>query len=175
MLERGATTLWESWEYPANAPSQNHPMFGSVSEWFYRSLLGINPSAPGFRTFYIKLQPAGDLDWARGNYQSAKGLISSDWKESGGIFTLRVVVPPNTRAEIWVPVRKKGTITESSSPAEVTRRERGYAVVETGSGEYIFVSEWQEHSPHLLARKADFFDGHGSRHDVHCNLFTPQC
>ncbi|MBD0289024.1 MAG: family 78 glycoside hydrolase catalytic domain, partial [Flavisolibacter sp.] len=30
MLEKSATTLWETWAYPENAPSQNHPMFGSI-------------------------------------------------------------------------------------------------------------------------------------------------
>jgi alpha-L-rhamnosidase len=49
MLAEGATTLWESWKKPDNATSMNHPMFGSISEWFYRSLLGINPAAPGFQ------------------------------------------------------------------------------------------------------------------------------
>ena len=70
MLETGATTLWETWKYPEKYPSQNHPMFGSVSEWFFRSLLGINPGAPGFRRIILKPQPAGDLTWAKGTYQS---------------------------------------------------------------------------------------------------------
>ncbi|HEY5481646.1 MAG TPA: family 78 glycoside hydrolase catalytic domain, partial [Verrucomicrobiae bacterium] len=34
MLENGATTLWEHWEFSDNTFSHNHPMFGSVSEWF---------------------------------------------------------------------------------------------------------------------------------------------
>ena len=46
MLENGATTLWEHWESSDN----NHPMFGSVSEWFHKVLAGINPApdAVGF-------------------------------------------------------------------------------------------------------------------------------
>ncbi|HTE20539.1 MAG TPA: family 78 glycoside hydrolase catalytic domain, partial [Armatimonadota bacterium] len=43
MLERGATTLWEHWEFSDNTFSHNHPMFGSVSEWFYKDLAGIRP------------------------------------------------------------------------------------------------------------------------------------
>ena len=45
MLENGATTLWEHWEFSDNTYSHNHPMFGSVSEWFYRVLAGINRCA----------------------------------------------------------------------------------------------------------------------------------
>ena len=53
MLENGATTLWETWAESDNVYSQNHPMFGSVSEWFYKSLGGIEPeeSAAGFDRF----------------------------------------------------------------------------------------------------------------------------
>ena len=40
MLENGATTLWEHWEFSDNTFSHNHPMFGSVSEWFYKVLGG---------------------------------------------------------------------------------------------------------------------------------------
>jgi alpha-L-rhamnosidase len=140
MLEEGATTLWESWEYPDNGPSQNHPMFGSVSEWFYRSLLGINPTAPGFSTFMVKPQPAADLTWAKGSYQSVKGLIESDWKIEGNAFTIRVVVPPNTKATVWIPLREGGEVIEVSGAATISRREAGYAIAEVGSGKYEFVS-----------------------------------
>jgi alpha-L-rhamnosidase len=67
MLENGATTLWETWAASDNTYSKNHPMFGSIGEWFYRSLLGINPAAPGFKKIIIKPQPAGDLTFARGS------------------------------------------------------------------------------------------------------------
>lgn len=147
MLAKGATTLWESWEYPDNAPSQNHPMFGSVDEWFYRSLLGINPAAPGFEKITIKPQPAGDLTWARGSYDSVRGKIGSDWKIENRHFILKVTIPANTRAEVWIPSKENGTLTEGGKPIKdgaglkLIKVENGYAVVETGSGNYIFESE----------------------------------
>ena len=36
MLEKGATTLWETWKESDDAFSNNHPMFGSVDEWLIR-------------------------------------------------------------------------------------------------------------------------------------------
>ncbi len=42
MLETGATTLWEHWQESTNTYSHNHPMFGSVSGWFYQWLGGIS-------------------------------------------------------------------------------------------------------------------------------------
>ena len=36
MLDRGATTLWETWKESDNTYSNCHPMFGSVDEWILR-------------------------------------------------------------------------------------------------------------------------------------------
>ena len=36
MLDRGATTLWETWKESDNTFSNCHPMFGSVDEWILR-------------------------------------------------------------------------------------------------------------------------------------------
>ena len=36
MVERGATTLWETWRESDNVYSNCHPMFGSVDEWILR-------------------------------------------------------------------------------------------------------------------------------------------
>jgi hypothetical protein len=40
MLKNGATTLWEHWAGSDNTYSNNHPMFGSVSQWFFNPLGG---------------------------------------------------------------------------------------------------------------------------------------
>ncbi|MEO6707057.1 MAG: family 78 glycoside hydrolase catalytic domain, partial [Ginsengibacter sp.] len=103
MMAHGASTLWETWAYSDNKYSQNHPMFGSVCEWFYRSLLGINSAAPGFKKIIIKPQPAGDLTSAKGSYSSIRGRIASNWSISGERFKLEVEIPANTTAEIWIP------------------------------------------------------------------------
>lgn len=146
MLDKGATTLWESWEYPDNAPSQNHPMFGSIDEWFYRSLLGINPAAPGFKKIIIKPQPSGDLTWAKGSYSSVSGKIVSDWKIENKKFRLNVSIPVNTRAEVWILNDGKSVVTENGKPVstrdelKILKFAHGYVVVELGSGDYSFES-----------------------------------
>jgi alpha-L-rhamnosidase len=140
MLEKGATTLWESWEFPETVPSRNHPMFGSIEEWFYRSLLGINSAAPGFEKILIKPQPAGDLTWANGSYNSVRGLIVSDWKLDGNTFILKVSIPPNTTAEVWIPAKEQGAVTENGTTKKDIRYQNGYAIVQVGSGNYTFSS-----------------------------------
>lgn len=143
MLENDATTLWESWEKPSSN-SYNHPMFGSIDEWFYKSLLGINAAAPGYKKIIIKPQTA-ELLWAKGAYQSIYGNISSDWKKDASGFSLKVAIPVNTTAEIWLPASEKNKITESSNDQLITHVPGsfkcidGYAVVKVGAGNYDFL------------------------------------
>jgi alpha-L-rhamnosidase len=150
MLAHGATTLYESWAYPDTVCSQNHPMFGSISEWFYKSLLGINAKAPGFTRFEIKPQPAGDLTWAKGHFDAVVGRISSDWKIEGIHFFLKVAIPANTQAVLYIPSFPKQTVLEGGQLAEKSpglkfvEYSDGYAVFEARPGSYSFESKFQK-------------------------------
>jgi alpha-L-rhamnosidase len=140
MLAGGATTLWESWEYPDNASSQNHPMFGSTEEWFYRSLLGINAAKPGFKEIIIKPQPAGNLQWAKGSYQSIRGKIVSDWKIEGNMYSLSVEIPANTSATVYVKTTNQESV-KADGQATYIGYEDGYAVYKAPSGKYNFTAQ----------------------------------
>lgn len=148
MIAKGATTLWETWAYSDNVYSQNHPMFGSVSEWFYRSLLGINSAAPGFEKTIIKPQPTGDLKNASGSYQSVRGEIAVSWQQQEHQFLLQVTIPSNTSAEIWIPANSVSAVTESGKPltgaegVTVLKKEGEYVVANAGGGSYRFSSVW---------------------------------
>ena len=56
MIDQGATTIWETWKESDNYFSNSHPMFGVVTEWYYRWLGGIRPDPkhPGFKEFTSK-------------------------------------------------------------------------------------------------------------------------
>ncbi|MFL5739514.1 MAG: family 78 glycoside hydrolase catalytic domain [Flavisolibacter sp.] len=138
MIHHGATTLWETWGDPGTVYSENHPMFGSVDEWFYRSLLGINAASPGFETIQIKPQPPRALSWARGSYESVRGKIVSEWEKTSNGFLLHVVIPANTKAIIYLPSQKNSLISEGNKSMQALRYEEGYSVFETGSGDYFF-------------------------------------
>lgn len=150
MLAHGATTLYESWVYPDTVASQNHPMFGSITEWYYKSILGINSTAPGFTSFEIKPQPAGDLTWAKGYYDAVVGRITSDWKIDGTRFLLKVTVPANSQATIFVPSLPQKAVWEGGQPYEKAnglkflRYADGYAVFHAGSGSFSFESNYQK-------------------------------
>jgi len=150
MLENGATTLWEHWEYSDNTYSHNHPMFGSVSEWFFRTVAGINnhPDALAFDRIAIRPGVATGLEWATGSYESVRGRIESSWRIENGLTTLKVVVPCNATAEIHVPVdRIDGNSMNSVTAVNnkgVTFLQNGEdgVVIEVGSGEYQFT--WRQ-------------------------------
>jgi alpha-L-rhamnosidase len=149
MLENGATTLWEHWEFSDNTYSHNHPMFGSVSEWFYRVLAGMNaaPDAVGFDKIVIRPQPVGDLKWVKASYDSVHGKVVSEWNRETGKFNLRVRIPVGVTATVILPSKEGTTVKESGRPIEhasgIERLTRvsGDAVVAVGSGEYEFGSE----------------------------------
>jgi alpha-L-rhamnosidase len=149
MLENGATTLWEHWEFSDNTFSHNHPMFGSVSEWFYRVLGGINPApdAVGFDKIIIRPQPVGDLKWVKSSYDSAHGKVVSDWSREPGKFRLRIRVPVGTEATVLLPAKEGTPIMESGRPVErgagvkLRGRVRSNAVLTIGAGQYEFGSE----------------------------------
>jgi len=159
MVKMGATTIWERWDgyvkgrgpHRSGMNSFNHWALGSVGEWMWRNLVGINPddSQPGYKHIVIRPRPAGDLTWAKGRYNSIRGPIESDWKIADGRFTLRVVVPANTTATVYVPTRQADQVTEGGGPADsspgVRRSERGepgMAAFEVESGEYAFSTPW---------------------------------
>jgi alpha-L-rhamnosidase len=142
MIQSGATTLWETWKYSDNIYSHNHPMFGSVGEWMYQRILGINIGAPAFRKIILRPQPAGDLTFASGSYESLWGTIESSWKREGNRFSYDIAVPHGTTAEVWLP---PGNVSESGKPVADTgeihflRKEKDFQVYEVQSGKYTFL------------------------------------
>jgi alpha-L-rhamnosidase len=149
MLEQGATTLWEHWEGSDNTYSQNHPMFGSVSQWFYQWLGGIQPApdAVGFNRIIIRPQIPAGLDWVKCHYDSARGRIVSDWKRSGDVLTLKITIPMNTTAVLYIPAKAAAGVTESgkktdeASGVKFLQMENKAAVYAVGAGTYQFESQ----------------------------------
>jgi alpha-L-rhamnosidase len=144
-IEQGATTLWECWE--TTSRSLDHYMFGTVVEWFYKYLAGIRPLSPGFKTFMIKPPLFGDLKNASAKLNTVRGAISVEWnKNQGGVFQLKISIPANTKAEVYIPCKKDSDVLEGGKTIKdaegisLLRRESGYSVYSAISGDYIFES-----------------------------------
>jgi hypothetical protein len=147
MLKKGETSLTEAWD--ANlTTSHNHFMLGQITEWFYKDLCGIagDPAGPGFKQIIIRPQLVGDLTWAKATYESVRGPISSHWERKADAFVLKVSIPANASATVFVPASEGKTVRESGKPAtesagvKFLRQEKGHTVIAVGSGEYEFTA-----------------------------------
>jgi alpha-L-rhamnosidase len=155
-FEQGATTLWEQWN---GTESRNHVMFGDISAWFYKALAGINPDPLSFDSqgktpagsksaalqhFKVKPNIVGDLSFARATYDSARGVIKSEWKIENARFYLNVVIPPNTTATVYVPctdlkeIKEGKTLAGDTYGVDFLRFEDHRAVFAVRSGAYSF-------------------------------------
>src|SRR5215216_5669751 len=100
-VKNGATTIWERWDgwteengfQSPNMNSFNHYSLGSVGEWLYRYVAGIDLGAPGYGQIVIHPRPGGSLTHASAEYDSVRGRISSSWKIEGDRFVLEVLIP----------------------------------------------------------------------------------
>ncbi|URZ07608.1 alpha-L-rhamnosidase [Clostridium felsineum] len=110
----GATTIWERWDSVlpdgkisgTGMNSLNHYAYGSIAEWMYRNMCGINPTVkkPGFKN--IKLAPMPDyrFKYAKASFNSPSGLYKSSWEiKEDGSLEFKFVIPFNCEAELILP------------------------------------------------------------------------
>ncbi len=141
MIDNGATTLWETWKESDNTYSQNHPMFGSVSEWYIKWLGGIQPDPenPGSTRAILKPRPVEGLDSLSVEKFYPGGTLKSAWKRQGTSLFYEFTVPEGLTAS-WVPGVDRNSIKMIKSPAawvpEKNRTVQGYSLSMPGT--YVF-------------------------------------
>lgn len=143
MIDRGATTIWETWKESDNIYSNCHPMFGTVTEWYYRWLGGIRPdlTKPGFEEFILAPYTPAELEFANCTYHSPFGPIVSNWKKTGkDTYQYEVSIPTGSTAKVSLPLTPSQSLVLKRKPenAEVT----DIAALQSGqfkleAGEYI--------------------------------------
>ena len=102
MLDNGATTLWEHWEGSDNTYSNNHPMFGSVSQWICQWVGGIAPAEDAVGFNHILVHPLLNLENVSSSeyrYGTARGTIVCRWKRTGNVAEVVLVVPTGCTAD----------------------------------------------------------------------------
>ena len=116
----GATTIWERWNSVmpdgrvsgTEMNSMNHYSYGSIVEWMFRDMAGINPveDAPGFKRFILSPKPNYQIGSASAKLDSAAGLIESEWTIEDGRLSFAFTVPFDTQATIVLPDAEAGVI-----------------------------------------------------------------
>ncbi|RYG65358.1 alpha-L-rhamnosidase, partial [bacterium] len=154
-IKQGATTIWERWDgwtqekgfQDKSMNSFNHYSLGSVGEWLYGHVAGINtdPEFPGFKRILIAPHPGPGLRFAKATFNSLHGPIVSDWKIENGTTTYNVTIPPNTTAAVTLPDARAAQIHESGAALSLAtkgvssiRQEGKNVTVMVGSGTYQF-------------------------------------
>ncbi|MDN5852430.1 MAG: glycoside hydrolase family 78 protein [Actinomycetia bacterium] len=131
----GATTMWEEWN--AESRSHDHAFLGTVDDWLYQRVAGIEPAAPGYSKVRIKPYPVGPLKTASAHVESPLGRVSTNWRRSRGVFMLRARVPVGATADVFVPARNRRSV-KAPSEARFLGMEGGYAEFNVGSGHHRF-------------------------------------
>ncbi|MCB1546488.1 MAG: hypothetical protein KDJ41_01345, partial [Hyphomicrobiaceae bacterium] len=89
----------------ASMNSFNHYAYGSVGEWLYARVAGIDwdEAAPGFRS--IRFRPLFDrrIGWCRAAYVAPTGRVASAWEMDGNEVRWRVTVPANCTGVVELP------------------------------------------------------------------------
>lgn len=102
---KGATTIWEHWDgikedgtfWSADMNSFNHYAYGSIGDWMYSVLGGLNILEPGFKKFSVK--PYFEyFEYVKLKYKSMYGDIFIKWERQESNVKLDLTVPVNTEA-----------------------------------------------------------------------------
>ncbi len=140
MIDKGATTIWETWEESDNTFSNCHPMFGTVTEWYYRWLAGIRPlpEKPGFEEFVLAPATPEGLDFVNCTYNSPYGAIVSNWKkEESGACVYEMIIPEGSSAKVILPMESTQKIQikkneNTVEPKEIAGLDKGKFNLEAG-------------------------------------------
>ncbi|MGA7720215.1 MAG: family 78 glycoside hydrolase catalytic domain [Ignavibacteriaceae bacterium] len=155
-VENGATTVWERWNSfskgigigNAGMNSFSHYSFGSVCEWMFKDMAGINTDGPAYKNIIIKPEILDNkISYTNASLITMNGKIKSSWRVQKNKLILNVTIPVNSSAVIYIPaanensVKEGGLVINKLKEAEVQKFENYYLPVKVGSGTYHFESE----------------------------------
>nr|MBO2494256.1 alpha-L-rhamnosidase [Clostridia bacterium] len=159
-VTKGATTIWEHWDgikpdgsfWSPDMNSFNHYAYGSIGDWLYRVVAGIDTDEErsGYKHIYIKPTLGGGLTYVKAELKSMYGKIKSEWRIQDDQIEISICVPHNTTATVVLPFAMPDAVYENDKCLKETEGILDYQAVddgvkiEVGSGEYNFRYKMQK-------------------------------
>ncbi len=123
-VKLGATTVWERWNSllpdgsisGTGMNSLNHYAYGSIVDWMYRNMAGLNPSeeAPGYKRATICPMPDPRIRSVEMEMDTAAGLYEVSWRYDGEDLHYAVTVPFDCIADLILPDGRVEKLTAGS-------------------------------------------------------------
>lgn len=110
-VKMGATTIWERWNSvlpngdfdQSGMNSLNHYTFGSIGDWMYRKIAGINQLEAGYKKILIRPVLTHTMAEVKASFESVYGTISCTIKCAKKKAMIDITIPANTTAVIVLP------------------------------------------------------------------------
>ena len=104
MLSKGATTIWERWQYLVHNEmnSHNHPALCSLGPWFIKGICGlrkVEPKKDGGVHLEIKPFIPKNMTHAEMTYMTVWGEIKLNWKKNGNKVLFSAELPGAANAD----------------------------------------------------------------------------
>ena len=106
----GATTVWERWDgqrpdgsfQSAGMNSFNHYAYGSVADWLFGVMAGIqtDEARPGFERVVFAPQTDPRLDYVKAEIDTRRGTVKAGWRKAGDGFVYEFTVPEGCVGEV---------------------------------------------------------------------------
>jgi alpha-L-rhamnosidase len=138
MLREGATMTMEAWGNKFK-PNQdwNHAWGAVPANIIMRKLVGIECSKAGFEEINIKPE-LGGLSFISATLPTIKGTISVDIKEDIKSYWMKVEIPVNTKANIYLPEKFSGkTVLLNGKRIRIIKQGNSCFAGSIGSGTHI--------------------------------------
>lgn len=142
LINNRATISPEAWcPEEKSDMSLSHPCGASPAALIARGMFGVRPTRPGFHKFEIRPQ-IGDLPYAAIRIPTVKGTIGVSIGQNAEAYEAEVIIPPNTKATVYLPVLPGGGNTLfinnqiSNFPIE-----KGCYHIELGSGTHRLLAQ----------------------------------